>query len=93
MATQSRRGGSDQPDRWSSSKPKSNILTKITSSSIVSLGKQAAIDVAFVSKKLIYNTGKAAWIAGTTFFILVVPLIIEMDLWLSLFRRSSLGFK
>lgn len=24
-------------------------------------------------------TGKAGWIAGTTFLILVVPLIIEMD--------------
>ncbi|EFN51876.1 hypothetical protein CHLNCDRAFT_139795 [Chlorella variabilis] len=30
-------------------------------------------------KKLVKSTGKAGWIAGTTFLILVVPLIIEMD--------------
>ena len=29
--------------------------------------------------KLSRHTGKAAWIAGTSFLILVVPLIIEMD--------------
>jgi len=29
--------------------------------------------------KLLWSTGKAAWIAGTTFLILCVPLIIEMD--------------
>ncbi|KAK5819171.1 hypothetical protein PVK06_024138 [Gossypium arboreum] len=39
----------------------------------------AACDATFVSKKLLRSTGKAAWIAGTTFLILFVPLIIEMD--------------
>jgi import receptor subunit TOM22 len=30
-------------------------------------------------RKLVRSTGKAGWIAGTTFLILIVPLIIEMD--------------
>ncbi len=29
--------------------------------------------------KLSRHTGKAAWIAGTSFLVLIVPLIIEMD--------------
>ncbi|KAK8650758.1 hypothetical protein V6N13_140384 [Hibiscus sabdariffa] len=79
MAAQPKRGGVYLPERRSASKPESNILARITSSPIISRGKQAASDAAFVSKKLIHSTGKAAWIAGTTFLILVVPLIIEMD--------------
>ncbi|KAK8979824.1 hypothetical protein V6N11_066027 [Hibiscus sabdariffa] len=71
MAAQPKRGGERRSD--------SGILAKFTSSAIVSRGKQAANDAAFVSQKLLRSTGKAAWIAGTTFLILVVPLIIEMD--------------
>ena len=29
--------------------------------------------------KVTLSTGKAAWIAGTAFLVLIVPLIIEMD--------------
>ncbi|KAK7861609.1 mitochondrial import receptor subunit tom9-2 [Quercus suber] len=32
-----------------------------------------------MSKKLFHSTCKATWIIGTTFLILAVPLIIEMD--------------
>ncbi|XP_010457433.1 PREDICTED: mitochondrial import receptor subunit TOM9-1-like [Camelina sativa] len=57
----------------------SSILAKIANSSIVSQGRNAACDAVYVSKKLLKSTGKAAWIAGTTLLILVVPLVIEMD--------------
>ena len=41
--------------------------------------KEAAFNTSYVAWKLTQSTGKAAWIAGTSFLILVVPLIIEMD--------------
>lgn len=60
-----------------------SIFTRITGavsdSSIMAYTKRTASDTAYVTKKLLKSTGKAAWIAGTTFLILVVPLIIEMD--------------
>ncbi|XP_010494392.1 PREDICTED: mitochondrial import receptor subunit TOM9-2-like [Camelina sativa] len=56
-----------------------NILAKISNSEIVSQGRRTVGDAVGVSKKLLWSTGKAAWIAGTTFLILAVPLIIEMD--------------
>ncbi|RDX90300.1 Mitochondrial import receptor subunit TOM9-2, partial [Mucuna pruriens] len=76
MASQGRRGGVSLPDRPSNS---TSVLAKISRSSIVTRGKEAAGDAAFVAKKLLRSTGKAAWIAGTTFLVLVVPLIVEMD--------------
>ncbi|KAK6929703.1 Mitochondrial import receptor subunit Tom22 [Dillenia turbinata] len=55
------------------------VSNAVSQSSIISQGKRIASDTAYVTKKLLRSTGKAAWIAGTTFVILVVPLIIEMD--------------
>ncbi|KAM3376473.1 mitochondrial import receptor subunit TOM9-2 [Capsicum galapagoense] len=57
----------------------SRVTSSIAESPIVYQGRRAASDAAFVAKKLLKSTGRAAWIAGTTFLILVVPLIIEMD--------------
>ncbi|CAN1270195.1 Mitochondrial import receptor subunit TOM9-2 [Linum perenne] len=83
MAAQSARGGVSLPDRRASSKrhqaDSETILAKISNSEIVSIGKRAASDTAYVTKRLLRSTGKAAWITGTTLLILVVPLIIEMD--------------
>ena len=57
----------------------SRASRNVSQSSIVIHAKRAASEAAVVSKKLLRSTGKAAWIAGTTFLILAVPLIIEMD--------------
>ncbi|KAG5540613.1 hypothetical protein RHGRI_020735 [Rhododendron griersonianum] len=46
---------------------------------ILTQTKQTTSDTDYIANRLLKNTGKATWIAGTTFLILVVPLIIEMD--------------
>uniref|UniRef100_A0A7N2N3S4 Uncharacterized protein n=1 Tax=Quercus lobata TaxID=97700 RepID=A0A7N2N3S4_QUELO len=82
------------PFRWSSQGKKrvtqgkesehsliSRASCNVSQSSIVIHAKRAASEAAVVSKKLLRSTGTStpAWIAGTTFLILAVPLIIEMD--------------
>ncbi|XP_042444142.1 mitochondrial import receptor subunit TOM9-2-like [Zingiber officinale] len=57
----------------------SRVSSSVSQSAIVARGRIAAAEAATVTKKLLRSTGKAAWIAGTTFLILIVPLIIEMD--------------
>lgn len=37
-----------------------------------------AADTTRVGKKLLWHTGKAAWTFGTSFLLLVVPLIIQL---------------
>ncbi|XP_058202118.1 mitochondrial import receptor subunit TOM9-2-like [Rhododendron vialii] len=57
----------------------SRISTGVSNSPVLYSGKKVASNAACAAKRLLKSTGKAAWIAGTTFLILVVPLIIEMD--------------
>ena len=81
-----------RPFRWSSQGKKrvtqgkesehsliSRASRNVSLSSIVIHAKRTASKSIVVSKKLLRSTGKAVWIAGTTFLILAVPLIIEMD--------------
>ncbi|XP_022996184.1 mitochondrial import receptor subunit TOM9-2-like [Cucurbita maxima] len=77
----SRKGGVSLPERRGSKAEgnKNGIISRFYQSSAVTRGREAASNAVFVSKKLLRSTGKAAWIAGTTFLVLVVPLIIEMD--------------
>ncbi|GAB4855277.1 Mitochondrial import receptor subunit TOM9-2 [Ancistrocladus abbreviatus] len=57
----------------------SRVSSAISESPFFNKGGEAACEAAHSAKKLLQSTGRAAWIAGTTFLILVVPLIIEMD--------------
>lgn len=75
MASQSRRGSTSGTNEGVLSR----VSSTISQSPIVYQGKKVVSDTAYVAKRILKSTGKAAWITGTTFLILVVPLIIEMD--------------
>lgn len=41
--------------------------------------KKLATDGMLAAKRLLLSTGKAAWVLGTTFLIVVLPVIVELD--------------
>lgn len=63
----------------SSSNPKETFYGRVSKSPAVQKGQQFVDNSVYVTKKILWSTGKAAWILGTTFLVLGVPLIIEMD--------------
>lgn len=59
----------------------------------VASAQNAFANTSYVAWKLAKSTGKAAWIASTTFLLLVAPLIVEMDREQQMveFENQSLG--
>jgi import receptor subunit TOM22 len=46
---------------------------------VLDKARKAASSTVQVSQRMLWSTGKAAWIAGTSLLILVAPLIIQME--------------
>lgn len=46
---------------------------------VIQKARKAATSTVQVSQRMLWSTGKAAWIAGTSFLILVAPLVIQME--------------
>ncbi|XP_057521564.1 mitochondrial import receptor subunit TOM9-2-like [Amaranthus tricolor] len=55
------------------------VSSTVSESAIFQYSKQTAADAACVTKKLLKSTGKAAWILGTSFLVIALPLIIELE--------------
>ncbi|KMS96134.1 hypothetical protein BVRB_001700 [Beta vulgaris subsp. vulgaris] len=55
------------------------VTSTVSDSPIFQKGVQSASGAADITKKLLKSTGKAAWIVGTTFLVLALPLIIELE--------------
>ena len=41
--------------------------------------QSALTQTRYVTRRLAMSVGKAAWLASTTFLVLLLPLVIEMD--------------
>ncbi|KAM1933688.1 hypothetical protein ACFX15_017963 [Malus domestica] len=72
---QARKGGISLPERRNPKKEDNDVIARLAQSQIIVWGKQAVNDVASIMKKLMKSTGKAVWIADTSFLILVANIL------------------